>query len=117
MISEQYIEKEISTQLKKLSEKAEIFSEYRNRPVLKERLVIITDDGIATGATMISAINCINMQEPKSIFVALPVGPPEAIDTISNMVDSVICLLTPDYFMAVGKFYEEFKQVSDLEVI
>ena len=117
MISEQYIEKEISTQLKKLSEKAEIFSEYRNRPLLKNRLVIITDDGIATGATMISAINCINLQEPKSIFVALPVGPPDTIESISDMVDGMICLLTPEYFMAVGRFYEEFEQVSDSEVI
>jgi len=117
MISEEYIEKETKIQLKNLSEKTKIFSKFRKKAALKDRAIIITDDGIATGATMISAINYVKTQEPKSISVALPVGPPETVDTLAEMVNNVICLIIPEHFMAVGEFYKEFDQVSDLEVI
>jgi len=116
-ISEEYIKEEAMVQLRNIKERTKIFSKYRSCILPKGKTVIITDDGIATGATMISAINCIKMKEPKSIFVALPVGPAETIYELLKIVKSVICLMKPEYFMAVGEFYEEFCQISDLEVI
>ena len=86
---------------------------------LKNKTVILVDDGVATGQTLISSINLIVQQKPSQIIVALPVGPPSVITKINNMpsVKKVICLLTPYNFQAVGQFYKEFYQVDDKEVI
>ncbi len=116
-ISQEYIRNEIKKQSQNLRERGELFSKYRKKVVVRGKSVIITDDGIATGATMASAINCTKMQQPQSIFIALPVGPPEAIDFLSGIVNCVVCLLTPKAFMSVGEYYEDFKQIDDSEVI
>ncbi|WP_372766570.1 phosphoribosyltransferase [Lutibacter sp.] len=86
---------------------------------LKDKIVILVDDGIATGNTMISCIQLIELQKPLKIIVALPVAPPSALKKIKGMeeVDEAICLSTPSNFQAVGQFYEEFDQVNDKEVI
>ncbi|MFA5297955.1 MAG: phosphoribosyltransferase family protein [Lutibacter sp.] len=86
---------------------------------LKDKIVILVDDGIATGNTMISCIQLIELQKPSKIIVALPVAPPSALKKIKEMeeVDEAICLSTPMNFQAVGQFYEEFNQVNDQEVI
>lgn len=86
---------------------------------LKGKMVILVDDGIATGNTMISCIQLIQLQKPSKIVVALPVAPPSAFKKIKEMeeVSEAICLSTPINFQAVGQFYEEFNQVDDKEVI
>jgi len=86
---------------------------------LKDKTVILVDDGIATGNTIISCIQLIQLQKPSKIIVALPVAPNSALRKIREMpeVNEVICLLAPANFQAVGQFYEEFDQVNDNEVI
>lgn len=86
---------------------------------LKDKIVILVDDGVATGNTLISSIKFIEQQKPSQIIVALPVGPPSTIKKIRELpsVNKTICLLTPYYFQAVGEFYEEFNPVEDEEVI
>lgn len=86
---------------------------------LKDKIVILVDDGIATGNTMISCIQLIQLQKPSKIIVALPVSPPSAFKKIKEMkeVDEAICLSTPISFQAVGQFYGEFNQINDKEVI
>jgi predicted phosphoribosyltransferase len=86
---------------------------------LNDKIIILVDDGIATGNTMISCIQLIHLQKPSKIIVALPVAPPSAFKKIKKMdeVDEAICLSTPINFQAVGQFYEEFNQVNDNEVI
>jgi putative phosphoribosyl transferase len=86
---------------------------------LKDKIVILVDDGIATGNTIISCIQLIQLQKPSKIIVALPVAPNSALRKIREMpeVNEVICLSAPVDFQAVGQFYEEFDQVSDNEVI
>ena len=86
---------------------------------LHNKIVILIDDGVATGNTLISCIELIDQQKPKHIIVALPVGPLETIKKIKALpiVNKTICLLTPKDFYAVGQFYNEFDQVSDDEVI
>lgn len=86
---------------------------------LKDKMVILVDDGIATGNTMISCIRLIELQKPSKIIVALPVAPTSALKKIreTEEVDEAICLSTPINFQAVGQFYEEFNQVNDNEVI
>lgn len=79
--------------------------------------VIVVDDGLATGATMIAALRLIRKKNPRKIIVALPVAAPESLKKINQEADDVICLMTPDQFTAVGLWYEKFDQVSDEEVL
>ncbi len=86
---------------------------------LKDRTVIIVDDGVATGSTLISSIHFIQHEKPSEIIVALPVAPSSALKKIAALpsVTNTICLLEPENFRAVGQFYKEFNQVDDQEVI
>jgi putative phosphoribosyl transferase len=81
------------------------------------KVVIIVDDGIATGATIKAAIASIKKEGAKKIIVAVPVSPPETLREIEALADEAICLSTPPFFQAVGQFYENFSQTSDEEVI
>ena len=81
------------------------------------RIVIVVDDGLATGATMISALHAIRAKNPELLICAVPVAPPDTINKVARYADQVICLQTPADFQAVGQFYLEFSQVSDAEVV
>jgi predicted phosphoribosyltransferase len=80
------------------------------------REVIIVDDGLATGSTMLAAVRALRHQGAKRIVVAVPVGPPSTCNAIRREADEVICLSSPAPFEAVGAWYEDFTQVSDREV-
>lgn len=86
---------------------------------LTSKIVILVDDGVATGNTLISSIKLIQQENPAEIIIALPVAPKSTLDKIKRMsnVNKVFCLMVPEYFQAVGQFYEEFYQVSDAEVV
>ncbi|MFO7674420.1 MAG: phosphoribosyltransferase family protein [Lutibacter sp.] len=91
-----------------------------NKPLsLKDKIVILVDDGIATGNTIISCIQLLQLQKPSKIVVALPVAPNSSLRKIREIpeVNEVICLSVPVNFQAVGQFYEEFDQVNDHEVV
>jgi len=87
------------------------------KPDLKDKTVIIVDDGIATGSTMIAAIHVIRKQKPKKIVVAVPVGAPDSVRKVEEEADEVICLSMPLMFFAIGAFYDDFAQVEDAEAI
>ncbi len=118
-VSQEYIHDETKQIRKLLKKRLESYYEDRKPLELKDKLVILVDDGIATGNTMISCIQLIHLQEPSKIIVALPVAPPSSLKKIKEMeeVSEAICLSTPINFQAVGQFYEEFNQVNDNEVI
>lgn len=82
-----------------------------------DKNIILVDDGLATGATMLTAISAIKKFQPKKIIVAIPVASPDALNTISHEVDEVICPLVPNFFYSVGVWYEDFRQTTDGEVI
>jgi predicted phosphoribosyltransferase len=86
---------------------------------LTNKTVIIVDDGIATGNTLLATLELVSKQHPKKIVVAIPVAPSSGIRKLENNpnVDEIICLLVPYNFQAVGQFYEKFEQVSDQEAI
>jgi len=84
---------------------------------LKNKIVILTDDGVATGATMAMAVEIVRQQEPKKIIVAVPVIARDSLEKIANLADEVVYLQAPELFFAVGQFYREFEQVSDEIVI
>jgi putative phosphoribosyl transferase len=85
----------------------------RSAPDPTDRVVILVDDGLATGATMLAAIAGLRQKEPAKIVVAVPVCPPETVGEIERAADETVILFAPDWFRGVGQFYEDFTQVSD----
>lgn len=81
------------------------------------RIVIVIDDGLATGATMISALHGLRNRKPARLICAVPVAPPDTLDKVAELADEVVCLEAPENFRAVGQFYADFPQVEDEEVI
>jgi putative phosphoribosyl transferase len=81
------------------------------------RIVIVVDDGLATGATMISALHGLSASKPAKLVCAVPVAPPDTLDKVADMADEVVCLEAPEFFQAVGQFYQYFGQIEDDEVI
>ncbi|MGE5027960.1 MAG: phosphoribosyltransferase, partial [Betaproteobacteria bacterium] len=81
------------------------------------RVVIVIDDGLATGATMISALHALRARKPEKLICAVPVSPPDTLEKVAHYADEVVCLETPEWFQAVGQFYADFPQVEDEEVI
>ena len=101
---------------KELNRRAEAYRGQRPYPDLTEKIVILVDDGLATGATMHAAIDAVSLQKPKSIVVAIPVAPPESINELRQKVNEVICPMQPTQLTSIGQWYEDFCQVSDEEV-
>lgn len=81
--------------------------------MLEGKSVLIVDDGVATGATAIAAINLVRAQGAERVIVGVPVGPPDTIRELESLADSVFCVTAPASFSAVGQFYSDFGQVSD----
>ena len=81
------------------------------------RIVIVVDDGLATGATMISALHGLRARKPARLVCAVPVAPPDTLVKVDGMADEVVCLDAPEFFQAVGQFYQHFGQIEDDEVI
>src|SRR5262249_13174832 len=75
-----------------------------------DRIVILVDDGLATGSSMRAAVDAVRAQRPTRIVVASPVGPPSACDALAAVADEVVCARRPEHFAAVGQFYEDFSQ-------
>lgn len=88
------------------------------RPIadLRDRIVVLADDGIATGASMLAAVRAVRAAGPKSIIVAVPVGPESTCRELAREADDVVCVTMPPGFEAVGQVYDDFHQVSDDEV-
>jgi len=93
--------------------------EYRDgraAPELQDKTVILIDDGLATGATMRAAVAALRQRGVAKIIVAVPVGPPDTCKEFEDEADEVVCASAPEYFQAVGQYYEDFSQTSDEEV-
>lgn len=113
----EYIQAEVERIKTSLRQKYRLFMGNRQPVDLHDRIVIIVDDGIATGKTLLSTVNMARHKQPRKIIIAVPVAPRAAIKQFEAIVDEVVCLLVPPMFQAVGQFYQEFEQVSDEEVI
>ena len=111
------IEALAETQLDLIRERRRIYLKGRGQIPLKDRIVIIVDDGIATGATMRAALRAVRRQAPAQIIVAVPVAAPDTLDEIRDEADLVVSPNVPAYLGAIGAFYTIFDQTSDDEVI
>ena len=84
---------------------------------IADATVILVDDGLATGSTMLAAVAAVRTHAPAAVVVAVPVGARQAVQALRSVADFVVCLSTPEPFIAVGGAYEDFRQLSDEEVI
>lgn len=110
-----YLEKEQAVQAAEAARREKAF-DGRHRPPVAGRVVIIVDDGVATGATAIAAIRSIKAAGAARVVLAVPVGPPDTLSYLASEADQVISLQEPSYFDAVGQFYRQFEPVVDTEV-
>lgn len=85
-------------------------------PRLSGRVVVIVDDGIATGSSVSAAVMSVKKRRPREVIVAVPVAPADAVQALTGDGTKVVCLSTPGPFLAIGEFYEDFGQVEDIEV-
>jgi putative phosphoribosyl transferase len=114
---EAYVAAERNRQLAEIARRRAMFRAVRPQAAVAGRTVILTDDGIATGATMIAAIHTVRAAGAKWIVVAVPVGAPERIEAIRPLCDRLVCLEEPAAFWAIGQFYRDFTQVEDERVV
>jgi predicted phosphoribosyltransferase len=113
----EYIEAERQRQMATIKQRRAQYTPVRPPIDPAGRIVIVIDDGLATGATMISALHGLRSRKPARLVCAIPVSPPETLRKIQSLADEVVCLDTPNNFRAVGQFYADFPQVEDDEVI
>lgn len=113
----QYVEGEKRRQLQVLRARRAVYSPLRTPIDPAGRVVIVVDDGLATGATMTAALHSVRQHHPARLVCAVPVASSQALERIQALADEVVCLRVPGDFYAVGQFYRDFPQVGDDEVI
>jgi putative phosphoribosyl transferase len=114
--SGEYIEAEKAREMKEVARRLEAYRDGLPKPELSGRVVMVVDDGIATGATMIAALRWVRSRGARTVVAAAPVAPPSTVEKLGREADHVICPLTPEPFHAIGAFYRSFGQVGDEEV-
>ena len=118
-IKPDYLEKETKARLSAITERLALYRKIRKKVPLNGKTVIIADDGLATGATMISAIQAASAEGAARIIVAVPGGPEDTVELIRGMkeVSEVVCPVIPPLFFAVSQLYADFRQIEDEEVM
>src|SRR6266480_2515555 len=114
--AEEAIEAVTAKETAELERREQIYREGRPPPELRGRIVILVDDGLATGATMRAAVKALRQRGVAKIVVAVPVGPPDTCHEIEEQADETVCLSMPEFFQAVGQYYEDFSQTTDEDV-
>jgi putative phosphoribosyl transferase len=115
-IPEEMINRVAQGELQELQRREHLYRGNRPAPRVHDRIVILIDDGLATGASMHAAVAGLRARNPKRIVVAVPTAAPETCEAFENEVDEIICASTPEPFLGVGRWYEDFSQTTDEEV-
>ncbi len=116
-ISRGYIDSKVEGLRIRIKKRYELYGGEDAIPSFKDKTIILTDDGIATGFTLLAAVDVIRRQFPKKIILAIPVAASDSLEAFREKVDDIICLHVPDVLQTVGQCYLDFKQVEDSEVI
>lgn len=112
-----YLEREKNAQLETLRKRRAQYTPARPPIDAKDRIVIVVDDGLATGASMIAALHSARAKQPQRLICAVPVAAPDSLERVRPLADELVCLEAPEEFYAVGQFYRDFPQVEDDEVV
>jgi predicted phosphoribosyltransferase len=115
-IPDEVIDAIAAVEQRELERRERAYRDDRPPPDVKGRVVILIDDGLATGSTMRAAAASLRLQKPARIVVAVPVSSPETCDEFRSEVDEIVCAFTPEHFQGVGLWYDDFSQTSDEEV-
>lgn len=115
-IPEHVIDAAAQKEDRELRRRERLYPGDRPAPAVRGKTVILVDDGLATGSTMLAAVAALRRQQPSRIVVAVPAAPPATCEAFQNVVDEVVCAVTPEPFHAVGIWYDDFSQTSDEEV-
>jgi len=113
----EYLEQEQQRQLAEMRRRRALYTPGRTAADVAGRTVIVVDDGLATGATMLAALHAVRARKPAWLVCAVPVAAPESLALVRSHADEVVCLAAPAGFAAVGQFYRAFPQVEDAEVV
>jgi putative phosphoribosyl transferase len=116
-VSEQAFKQACQAELAEIDRRRKLYLADRPRSELEDRVVIVVDDGIATGATTRAALEAIREREPRKLVLAVPVAPTSTLQELTGLVDEIVCLQAHEPFYAIGLYYDDFRQVSDSEVI
>lgn len=116
-VSHAQVDEAVQTEKEEAKRRLALYRKERPAPSLNGKIVILVDDGIATGATMMAAALSAQSSGAKKIVVAVPVAPPSSLEFLDPAVDQIICLNPTEDLMAVSQFYEEFSQVDDAEIL
>jgi len=116
-LSPGYLDREAERQRAEIARRIQLYRSVRPKVPLEGRPVIVTDDGVATGATMQAALWAARQERPSRLIAALPVGPEEALTRLAEGADELVCLQAPDPFQAVSQFYSFFDQTDDAELV
>lgn len=116
-IPREYIDNAVAMQIEEIKRRKKLYQRKERALDIKEKTVILADDGIATGYTIEAAIRGLRRYAPRTVIVAAAVAPAEVVSRLRQSADEVVCLATPEPFFAVGQFYRDFAQTSDEEVI
>lgn len=107
----------VARETQELARREQVYRGGRGPLQLKDQVVILIDDGLATGASMTAAIHAVQLQAPARVVVAVPVAPLETVETLRCIANEVVCTLIPEWMMSIGYWYEHFPQTTDAEVI
>lgn len=112
-VSKAYIQEQVRLKQQQVKQRYTLLRGKRKMSSVKNKTVILVDDGLATGATALMAVRILRKQKPQKIIVAVPVAPPQTVQELKKVVKEVVCLEEPVDFMAIGEFYDDFTPVED----
>lgn len=116
-ISQAAIDEVAGEEWRELARRERRYRGEREWPRIRDRCVVLVDDGVATGATMRAAVHAVRDAGAAEVVVAVPVAPPDTVDRLRGAADDVVCVATPEPFMGVGQWYRDFRQTTDQEVV
>ncbi|HDP69342.1 MAG TPA: phosphoribosyltransferase [Actinobacteria bacterium] len=116
-VLDDYLKAEVEKQAQEIERRRKRYLGAKSQIDLENKIIILVDDGLATGYTALAAIKALRRRKPKKLILAVPVAPKDTIERLGREVDELICLHSPEIFFAVGQFYSNFSQTTDDEVI